>query len=403
MTRRLVPILTLLSLLESPGFHGRAAIGAGVETHVALFDGKSLDGWKTVNGGATYHVESGEIVGVVDPASKRNTFLRTERTYRNFRLELDAKLDIPGNSGIQFRSHQKPGENGQVFGYQCEIDPSPRAWTAGIYDEGRRGWLFPLEGRPEARKAYRPGEWNHFVIEARGPAIKTWLNGILCADLIDTADDEGFIALQVHAGKEGRIRWKNVALIEYPDTSYKPLWDGKTLHGWNPSGGGKWEVEGGTIHGTSTTAEKAHGHLFTDTSHGDFALKLKFKPIKGDSGVYLRAEEGGKSGVKGLQANIDPEKDTGGLYEIDGRGWLARPKAEDIKKVLKPNAWNELTVVARGGRIVVHVNGAKTAEVVDPTGPRQGRIALQVHAGQDVDVRFKDIEVLPLNPERAAQ
>jgi Domain of Unknown Function (DUF1080) len=177
---------------------------------VSLFDGKTLDGWKKVGGGATYCVDDGCIVGEVGPGA--NTFLRTEKTYTDFRLELDAKLDVPGNSGIQFRSHQKPGENGRVFGYQCEIDPSDRAWTAGIYDEGRAGWLFSLKDHPAARKAFKKADWNHFVIEARGNRLRTWLNGVACADLTDDKDSEGFIALQVHAGKEGRIRWKNIAL-----------------------------------------------------------------------------------------------------------------------------------------------------------------------------------------------
>jgi hypothetical protein len=179
---------------------------------VPLFDGKTLDGWKKVGGMATYRVEDGMIVGEVGPGS--NTFLRTEKTYGDFILKLDAKLDVPGNSGIQFRSHQRAEEGGRVFGYQCEIDPSDRAWTAGIYDEGRRGWLYDLKDHPEAQKAFQKDDWNRFVIEARGDHLRTWLNGVPVADLHDAMDKEGFIALQVHAGKEGRIRWKNIRIKE---------------------------------------------------------------------------------------------------------------------------------------------------------------------------------------------
>jgi hypothetical protein len=183
---------------------------------IALFDGKTLDGWTKVGGGATYRVEDGCIVGEVGPGA--NTFLRTDKTCTDFRLELDVKLDVPGNSGIQFRSHQKPGNNGRVFGYQCEIDPSDRAWSAGIYDEGRRGWLYKLEGHPEAQKAFDKAGWNHFVIEAKGDRLRTWLNGVACADLSDSTDSEGFIALQVHAGKSGKIRWKNIKLTPLTGT-----------------------------------------------------------------------------------------------------------------------------------------------------------------------------------------
>jgi Domain of Unknown Function (DUF1080) len=361
---------------------------------IPLFDGKTLEGWKKVGGGATYRVDGESIVGKVGPGP--NTFLRTEKTYGDFRLELDVKLEVPGNSGIQFRSHQKPGENGngRVFGYQCEIDPSPRAWTGGIYDEGRRAWLYPLTGHPAAQAAYKKGKWNHFAIEARGPLLKTWVNQIPCADLLDTADMEGFIALQVHQGKEGRILFKNITLADHGMSRWQPIWNGKTLEGWSASGGGRWSVSNGEIQGSSTATETKHGHLFSPESFGNFALRLKFKALKGDSGVYFRAEEGGKSGVQGIQANIDPEKDMGGLYEIDGRGWLARPKADDVKKVFKPGEWNELSLVALGERIAVFVNGIKTAEVNDETARKKGRLALQLHANQDVGIQFKDIDVL---------
>lgn len=380
-TRLALAVITL-SLFGLPGSTPAREVGKPVP----LFNGKNLDGWKKVNGGASYHVEGEEIVGVVDPTSKQNTFLRTEKTYRNFKLELDCKLDILGNSGIQFRSHQKPGENGRVFGYQCEIDPSDRAWTAGIYDEGRRGWLFPLTGLTDAQKAFRKHDWNHFVIEARGPILKTWLNGVECADLIDTMDDEGFLALQVHAGKEGRIRWKNILLTEYPDRD----WNAGVVSSWRHSGGGDGTTGGGGIQ-----------QLVGGAVLSDFAVKLKFKAIEGNSGLYFHASEAGKSGVTGVQVDIDPKENTGGLYEIDGRGWLARPRPEDLKKWLKPGEWNDLSLVSLGDRVVVHLNGFKTAEIVDDKIPKQGKLALQVHAGQVVDVWFKDIKVLRLDSQTA--
>ena len=107
--------------------------------------------------------------------------------------------------------HQRQ-KDGCVFGYQCEIDPSERAWSGGIYDESRRGWLNDLKDNEAGRKAFKPNGWNQFVIKAQGSCIKTWINGVPCADLTDEADAEGFIALQVHAGKEGQIRWRNIRI-----------------------------------------------------------------------------------------------------------------------------------------------------------------------------------------------
>jgi len=199
-------LLTLAVALTAAGARLASAQEKGF---VPLFDGRTLEGWKKAGGGATYRVDDGSIVGEVGPGP--NTFLCTEKTYRDFILKLEVKLDVPGNSGIQFRSHQREGD-GRVYGYQCEIDPSARAWSGGIYDEGRRGWLYPLENDEKARKAFKLDGWNEYVIEAVGPSLKTWVNGVPCATLADDADAEGFIALQVHSGKQGRIRWRNIRI-----------------------------------------------------------------------------------------------------------------------------------------------------------------------------------------------
>ncbi|MFG0330860.1 MAG: DUF1080 domain-containing protein [Phycisphaerales bacterium] len=186
----------------------------GDEEHapfIPLFDGESLDGWRKVGGDATYFVEDGAIVGEVGPGP--NTFLRTERVFDDFELRLEVKLDVPGNSGVQFRSHQRP-EDGRVYGYQCEIDPSPRAWSGGVYDEGRRGWLAPLDDKPEARAAFNLEGWNDYRIRAVGDHLQTWVNGVPCADFRDPMDARGFIALQVHSGDQGRIRWRNIRIRE---------------------------------------------------------------------------------------------------------------------------------------------------------------------------------------------
>lgn len=390
--RIIPPLAALMALCTAAGLLPPA--GAQEERgFTPLWNGRDLTGWRKAGGGATYRVEGDSIVGEVGPGD--NTFLRTEKTYGDFILKLEVKLDVPGNSGIQIRSHQREG-NGRVFGYQCEIDPSDRAWSGGIYDEARRGWLFPLQDRPEAQKAFRVEGWNAFTIQAIGPSLKTWVNGVPCADLLDTADLEGFIALQVHAGREGRIRWRHLRIRDLGRSRWRPLWDGKTLRGWEKAGGGDWKIEDGALHGTSTQAEPRHGHLITTRQYGDFAVRLKYLARQGNSGLYFRVEKGGSAGVKGFQAEIDPEKDTGGLYETDGRAWVVQPKPEDVKKWHKPGEWNEMSVVALGRRVVVQVNGQKTAELLNDPGRARGFIALQLHGGQDMDVLFRDLEILPI-------
>ena len=213
---------------------GRFQYGSGGrrEWVVNLLDGKTLKGWTQNGGKAKYTVEEGQIVGTTVPATP-NSFLCTSRDYSDFILELEFKVASEMNSGVQVRSHvyskdaevvingkTKKKKAGTVFGYQVEIDPSERAWTGGIYDEARRGWLNDLKGNEAARKAFKQGEWNAFRIRCKGESIKTWLNGVPAADLKDQADASGFIGLQVHGvGKHPervgkQVRWRNVRIKE---------------------------------------------------------------------------------------------------------------------------------------------------------------------------------------------
>lgn len=197
-----------------------------------LFNGQDLTGWVQRGGKAKYRVEEGQIIGSSVPNTP-NSFLCTARDFTNFVLELEFKVATNLNSGIQIRSecfdeprrveiegrsYQIPA--GRVHGYQIEIDPSDRAWTGGIYDEGRRGWLNDLKENEAARRAFRQGEWNKLRVEARGPSIRTWLNDVPAADLKDSVTPAGFIALQVH-GVGNRtdpleVRWRNIRLMELP-------------------------------------------------------------------------------------------------------------------------------------------------------------------------------------------
>ena len=221
------------------GVVGATAFAALSEPMEPLFDGKSVDGWVKRGGNAEYRVENGEIIGV-SCVNTENTFLCTPRTYGDFVLDADVKIDEGLNSGIQIRSEvfDDPKEvtavvedgteknikipAGRVHGYQVEIDPTDRAFSGGIYDEARRGWLYKPEGddHKEARAAFKRDQWNHYHIECHGDSIKTWINGVPVADLHDDMTPAGFIALQVHsigndkamAGKE--VRWRNLKIAE---------------------------------------------------------------------------------------------------------------------------------------------------------------------------------------------
>jgi 3-keto-disaccharide hydrolase len=221
---RLISFVTMAVLVGA----APAYISADEGQWKPLFDGRSIAGWKLRGGMAKYRVAGEEIIGSSVP-NTGNSFLCTEQEYGDFVLEVEFKVDPKLNSGVQIRSQcfDEPKEiehdgkvmkipAGRVHGYQVEIDPSDRAWTGGIYDEGRRGWLNDLKDNEPARKAFRRGEWNSFRIECRGDSIKTWLNDVPAADLKDGMTPKGFIALQVHgvgANSEPlEVRWRKIRI-----------------------------------------------------------------------------------------------------------------------------------------------------------------------------------------------
>jgi hypothetical protein len=199
-------------------------------------------GLGAARGKAQYAVEGNGIVGT-SVVNTENTFLCTAEDYSNFILEYEFKVDPRLNSGVQIRSECFPERKemvwegktisipaGRVHGYQIEIDPEvdrKRMWSAGIYDEARRGWLFPSDGvdGPQGKafsaqglRIFKPQDWNHVRVEAIGDSIKTWLNGTPCAQLRDSLTPKGFIALQVHGigndrSKAGsQVRWRNLRI-----------------------------------------------------------------------------------------------------------------------------------------------------------------------------------------------
>ena len=216
------------------------ALGSDLKGSKPLFDGKTLDGWEQKGGNASYEVKDEMIVGRSKPKTP-NSFLCTKRTYADFVLTYEYKCDDGLNSGVQIRSNSYDRETiinkngkekkisaGRVHGYQVEIDPDKpdRMWSAGIYDEGRSGWLYPgrAGGDPEAftqqgQKIYKPEQWNSVRVECKGDHIRTWLNGEQRADFHDDTTAEGFIALQVHGiGKRTNtytVRWRNLMIREH--------------------------------------------------------------------------------------------------------------------------------------------------------------------------------------------
>jgi hypothetical protein len=142
--------------------------------------------------------------------------LCTKDTFANFILELQVKVDTALNLGIQIRSNTKAvNSNKEVYGCQIEVDPSSGAWSSGIYDSRRRGWLVDLKDKPQAQQAFKNDEWNQYKIFANADTIKTWINNIPIATLVDFLDSNGFIGLEVHQSNSDqslKVRFRNIRI-----------------------------------------------------------------------------------------------------------------------------------------------------------------------------------------------
>lgn len=373
-----------------------------------MFDGESLSGWSQKNGKAKYELKDGVVIGTTVSGTP-NSFLATEETYGDFIMELDLKADPSMNSGIQIRSESKPGyQNNRVHGYQVEIDPSDRAWSGGIYDEARRGWLYPLTLNASAQSAYKKNDWNHYRIEAIGDTIQTWVNGVAAANLVDDMTHEGFIALQVHAigddeapGKQ--IMWKNVRILtdsleqhnmksDAPvfntknqltkaekEDGWKLLWDGKTTEGWRgarlndfPKNG--WVIEDGvlTVLASGGAESAAGGDIVTENVYRDFELKVDFKLTEGaNSGIKYYVDtainKGAGSSI-GLEYQIldDENHPDAKLGNHEGSRTVASLydliKADAGKPINPVGEWNTARIVSKDNHVEHWLNGTKVLE-----------------------------------------
>ena len=387
-----------------------ASLPALSQKWIPLFNGKDLKGWTQKGGKALYRAESGVIIGST-VLNTPNSFLCTEKKYKDFILELEFKVDSDLNSGIQIRSNSlSTYQNGRVHGYQVEIDPSARAWTGGIYDEGRRGWLFTETDNEPARKAFRPGKWNKIRVEAIGDTIKAWLNGVPSAWLIDNMTHEGFIALQVHdigndTSKLGsKVEFKNIhilvnALPRYatkgdlsipqvnlvPNTltpwetthGWQLLFDGKSTTGWRgahmdhfPTKG--WAVTNGCLEVLPGNGGEAAngGDIVTDKEYSNFELSLDFKYTKGaNSGIkyFVTEKEQTPGSAIGLEYQILDDQNHPDAKLGNHKGSRTLASLYDLiqatnKRVNAMGEWNHAVIISKGNHVEHWLNGFKVLE-----------------------------------------
>ncbi|MDH6342525.1 hypothetical protein M2480_001147 [Parabacteroides sp. PFB2-12] len=378
-----------------------------------LFNEKDLTGFVQLNGQAPYRVEGGCIIGT-SVKGQPNSFLATEAAYGDFILEFETWCDPAVNSGVQFRSESYPEyNNGRVHGYQCEMDPSDRAWSGGIYDEARRGWLVTLTDNAAGRAAYKKNDWNQYRIEAIGNNIRIWLNGVNTANLYDEETLSGFIAFQVHSignsdEKEGKeIKWRNIriktedlqnslmqgslapAVNRIPNSlceaetadGWKLLFDGKTSNGWRGAHKEEFPKHGWTIADGQMIVHKSDGgestnggDIVTTDQYSAFELQIEFKITPGaNSGIkyFVTESEKQKGSAFGLEYQLLDDSrhpDAKAYTTTPGSRTLASLydmiKAEN-KRFNGVNQWNLATLKVYPDNRVEHwLNGFKTLEYV---------------------------------------
>jgi len=188
---------------------------------VDLYNGKDLDAWVPLGGHAKFEAKGEVIVGTVVVGSK-STYLSTKKDdYANFIFTAELKTVVDGNTGIMFRAQSKEGKakgSVTVFGPQAELEglDKKRYWSGGIYGQSAGGWIYPLwlDAHKKVRNARNDDGWNRITIKAKGKTIKTWFNGVPAAHWKTEEYPKGFFSLQIHAGKEGMIHFRNIKVKE---------------------------------------------------------------------------------------------------------------------------------------------------------------------------------------------
>ena len=381
-----------------------------------LLAGKNLTNFTQLNGSADFTIENNVLVGT-SKLNTPNSFLATKKSYSDFILEFDVLIDFGLNSGVQFRSESlKNYLEGRVHGYQCEIETSSRRWAGGIYDEARRGWLYPLTRNQKGKEAFINGTWNTYRIEAIGNVIKTFVNGIEAANLVDNMTRKGFIAFQVHgisnSDQEGKqVRWKNIRILtnnlnanrhiasnKAPQISYldgqltseekrlgfRMLWDGKTTNGWRgakrtdfPEKG--WKIENGVliVEASDGGESKNGGDIVTRQTFRNFELSLDFLLTPGaNSGIkyMVKSDQNmGEGSAIGLEFQLlddakhpdakmgkNGNRTVGSLYDlIRAENKTTGTRGKNFKGV---GRWNNARILVQNGKVEHWLNHVKVVE-----------------------------------------
>ena len=372
-----------------------------------LFDGKTTNGWRGFKMEALpdgWQVMDGNLVTLGKGDDLGGDIVTTSQ-YEDFDLYLEWAISEGGNSGIFF--HVLEGDYPAIYAtgpeYQLIDDVG---FPEKLAEWQKTGANYAMHN-PENVVLKPVGEFNSSRILVKDGHVTHWLNGKKVVEYDLWTDDwkerlvvgkwnaypgyglarNGFIGLQDHGSF---IRFRNIKIKNLADSG-KSLFKGKNLDGWKINGTEKWWAENGELI-CESGPDKQYGYLTTEKKYKNFILRLKFKQeSNGNSGVFFRSSiEGTK--IAGWQVEVAPPgNNSGAIYESYGRGWL-NEIPDEKEKFLKMGEWNEMVILVQGDRVMTWLNNELMTDLSDPKiGEANGVVALQIHDGGGIKVRWKDI------------
>ncbi len=383
-----------------------------------LFDGETTSGWRAYGGDAFpehgWSVEDGQLISVAgDPeADTGGEDLVTTQTFTDFDLRFEFNVTPVGNSGIFIRVIENDEPiwwNAPEYQVMDDSAYAADGWT----EEHMTGVHYAIEGAA-VNVFRRAGEWNEGRIVVDDGRVEHWLNG---AKLVEyelgspewaeqvagskfaefpkygTAES-GPIGIQDHGT---RVTYRNIKIRRLDEESVGvSLFNGHDLEGWQVHGTELWYVEDGELV-CESGPDAEYGYLSTEQQYTDFELTLEFEQeADGNSGVFFRSSIEGVR-ITGWQAEVAPPGlFTGGIYESYGRGWLIQPEPER-DSALRMGEWNTMRVRVVGDRVTTWLNDVEMIDLTDEKiGEATGSIALQIHDGGGIKVRWRNLRVMEL-------
>ena len=381
------------------------------EGWLLLFDGKTTKGWRnfkqsTISG---WEVQDGNLVGLGKGGDLGGDIITTEQ-FEDFELYFEWAIEEAGNSGILYRVLEADYPTVYATGPEFQVlddvgYPNP------LKEEQKAGANYAMH--IAKNKTLKPaGEFNTSKIIVKDGKVEHWLNEQKVVSYELWTDDwkkrvqsskwkdypgygtarKGHISLQDHGSI---VKYRNIKIKDLTEKG-KPLFNGENLDGWKIHGTELWYVEDGDLICESGPDSK-YGYLATTGHYKDFILHLRFKQeADGNSGVFFRSSLDGTK-ISGWQVEVAPKgKDSGGIYESYGRGWLWQIP-EDRENVLIENEWNDLVIKVVGDRVMVWLNNELMTDLTDEKiGKAEGVIALQIHDGGGIKVRWNELYIKKL-------